>query len=589
MAQTNLLPVFQNWTKSGNAETTITYGPNDYSCSYTATTESDYVRTSIVPTALLGKTLKIGYESFTSEDNEQWLNVRSYIADGTYTNIVSNQSPGVTEVEFIVPLDCTELRFYMRHEWDSDGFPATVVSISNVYMHDAAAISLTAINFHKITKSNLPLSVTAGEEHVYYTTDGTRVEMYITNKSGYVIPVNLDASAPENDDYYNAYTQQHIDERFADIKALTKGDYISFAVVTDTHLRAEDGDGERYNQIRDLLMVTKQLPVDYVVCLGDILSQTEAFDISEPRLAKSSAILKACGVPYFVTRGNHDDNSDNTNGATLTSDIVIQNKQWQNDVHKHMCDSFYISIKSPDASPLQGYFFADDEIHKHRMIFINTCEIYTDADGVPHTDQYGALDYATSGLATKQQLEWLINSALDMEGKTDWLVSFYSHMVPYSDAGTADVSEFHAYGSDQPELRQLIQAFKTGSNLVDLAFDVLDTATGEWNTYIVNKNFSAQGPVKVIGYFGGHIHDDCYRKVDGINYFVSTSTCADQRTDWSGDPDPTKLPPERNLTDLAMSVNFVIVDKYAGTVNVIKLGSKRDNAVKTSSDYTFTY
>lgn len=116
MPQTNLLPGFTNWTKSGNTQTTATYGPDEHSCSWTASDEGDYLRTSIAPFALLGKTLKIGYESFTSEDNLQWLNVRAYREDGTYISVVSAYSSEAYEFEFTVPTDCTELRVYVRHE-----------------------------------------------------------------------------------------------------------------------------------------------------------------------------------------------------------------------------------------------------------------------------------------------------------------------------------------------------------------------------------------------------------------------------------------------------------------------------------------
>lgn len=45
----------------------------------------------------------------------------------------------------------------------------------------------------------------------------------------------------------------------------------------------------------------------------------------------------------------------------------------------------------------------------------------------------------------------------------------------------------------------------------------------------------------------------------------------------------------RNSTNLAMSVNIFIVNLDKRKINMIKLGSKRDNTVKTSSDLEFTY
>jgi hypothetical protein len=111
----------------------------------------------------------------------------------------------------------------------------------------------------------------------------------------------------------------------------------------------------------------------------------------------------------------------------------------------------------------------------------------------------------------------------------------------------------------------------------------------DWTTFTRNIDFTQQGAIKVLGWFGGHLHDDAYRKVDGINMHISTCTAPSQRTSWANDPNPVKLPPERNTSNLAMSVNVFVVNLDTRTVNVIKLGSKRDNSIKNSSDLTFTY
>lgn len=70
---------------------------------------------------------------------------------------------------------------------------------------------------------------------------------------------------------------------------------------------------------------------------------------------------------------------------------------------------------------------------------------------------------------------------------------------------------------------------------------------------------------------------------------ISTCTCSSQRTSWANDETPTKLPPERNSGNLAMSVNVFVVNLDTRIINVIKIGSKRDNSIVNSSDLTFTY
>ena len=175
-----------------------------------------------------------------------------------------------------------------------------------------------------------------------------------------------------------------------------------------------------------------------------------------------------------------------------------------------------------------------------------------------------------------------------MSGKSDWVVSFHSHYIPYTDAAETNLSEFHGYGGDDPSIRALVTAFQNGAAFSG-SFNILEPENHSWYNILIQKDYSVQGVIPVIGWFGGHIHDDCYRKVNGLNLCVSTCTCDSQRTSWTLDPTPVKLPPERNSSDLAMSVNVFIVNTNTKTVNVIKVGSKRDNSVKTSSDYSFTY
>ena len=74
-----------------------------------------------------------------------------------------------------------------------------------------------------------------------------------------------------------------------------------------------------------------------------------------------------------------------------------------------------------------------------------------------------------------------------------------------------------------------------------------------------------------------------------MNLVISTCTCASQRKDWNLDPTPTKPAPERNSTNLAMSVNIFVVNLDNRKINVVKIGSKADNSDKTSFDFEMTY
>lgn len=604
----NLLPVVKNWSKGGNAASTLIYASDDnYSCSWTAGSEEDYIYAKIT-SGVAGKKLILCCTEFNSSDGEGWINVRAYKPDDTYTSIVDlERVSGPQEIEMDIGADITTLRIYFRHCWASSGIePAATLTLTGVMLYeDIQPESLTALNFHKVLKENLPAKVDAGTQHIYYVTDGTNVQEYIANKEGYLIPVGTGGSAGTSTEtaYTNVYTQQHIDERKDEImKLVNDGHCIVWATATDIHVRIEDGDAGRYNQVRDYIMLSNQLPIDYVLCEGDIMSYCQNWDgVYEPRCDKVRKIFDQCRCPWYVTRGNHDYNDDdntwqtNPNIQHYTKDnadqFFITDRAWTRTIAAKMPVALQHQVHFDEAHPQNGYFYVDDFEHKHRIVMCNSEETMETDTGHAYVTEDGQVDAYISGVQSLAQVEWLITKAMnfaDKPDRADWVVSFHSHTVPYSDMNEEDKSEFHGYGWDNPEIRGLVTAFMNGNDL-DFKYTVIDVDKHQWMEYQKNCAFSKQGPVKVLGWFGGHCHDDCYRKVDGLNVDISTCTCASRREDWGKDPTPKKMAPERNSTDLAMSVNVFIVNLDKRKINMIKLGSKRDNAVKTSSDLEFTY
>ena len=603
----NLLPAVKNWSKGGNTASTITYATGDnYSCSWTASSESDYIYYKMTA-GVAGKKLILCCTEFNSSDGEGWINVRAYKADNTYTVIVDIQNAsGPQEIEMDIGADITVLRIYFRHYWASHGInPAATMTLTGVMLYeDVQPESLTALNFHKVLKENLPAKVDAGTQHIYYVTDGTNVQEYIANKEGYLIPVGTGGSAGTSTEtaYTNVYTQQHIDERKDEImKLVNDGHCIVWATATDIHVRIEDGDAGRYNQVRDYIMLSNQLPIDYILCEGDLMSYCQDWDnVYEPRCDKVRKIFDQCRCPWYVTRGNHDYNTGSGNGNSnpnikdYTSDVnkyFITDRAWTRTIAAKMPFTIQHRVHFDEAHPQNGYFYVDDFEHKHRIVMCNSEETMETDTGHAWVGTDGQIDAFISGVQSLAQVEWLITKAMnfaDKPDRADWVVSFHSHMVPYSDMNETDKSEFHGYGWDSPKIRGLVTAFMNGNDL-DFKYSVIDVDKHQWMEYQKNCAFSKQGPMKVLGWFGGHCHDDCYRKVNGLNVDISTCTCASQRKNWGKDPTPKKMAPERNSTDLAMSVNIFIVNLDKRKINMIKLGSKRDNAVKTSSDLEFTY
>lgn len=638
MAQTvlgdNIYPKSSQW-KINNDSGNLTgfTAVDDYSITYPCASEGDYVYTEIKNCA--NKTFLLSFSDFSSTDGAARLEVRNYGNDGYTTLIDETDLSGPFEQELRTTADCTKLVIRTRHDWGSE--VDAVITVSGASLREVETVtSPTTLNFHKLRQESLPQSVEAGTEHIFFTTDGTRVRMYVTNQAGSLIEVtalSTPASEAAEAAYHNPYTQEHIDERKQEIVSLTKqGHCLVFAVATDIHVRIEDGRSGRYNQVRDFIMLSQQLPIDYILCEGDIMSYCQEWDgCFEPRAEAVRKILDQCRCPWYVTRGNHDYNDDD-NGADSNPNIkqydaatahryFISDRDWNRTIASKMPTAAQQEIHFDESHPENGYFYVDDLAHKHRIIMCNSEETMETDDGHPYINDGQVVDAYISGVESKAQLQWLIDHAMNLRDKgadaKNWVVSFHSHTLPYSDrwlgyegedgplggykvldqvtGSAADMSEFHGYGWDNPELRQLIHAFQNGEaisfkkGVIDVD-DVNDGVTNHvWTTYERTVDFSDQGPIRVLGWFAGHCHDDCHKTVNGLNCVISTCTCASRRDSWSLDQSPAKLPPERNSTDKAMSVNVFVVNLDARKIDVVKVGSKADNGDKTSSDYSMTY
>lgn len=611
MANPNLLPVFSSWTQiNGGASTdmsTLSIAQDGRSCSFSVTHESSYIYYNLdALTDLKGHTLKLTVGSFTASDNEGWIRLRLYDAEkSTYvqTNFYTVDTSFPLVYDFEVPSDCGRIRLYFMHDYAASGIdPAALLSVAGVTLVDNYVASQTLLNFHKILEENLPSRVDPGTQHIYFTTDGSTVKQYIATNEGYLLPVGGTGGSGGSGEpaYTNAYTQDHIDERKDEIVALyNAGKCFAFAVATDIHVRIEDGDAGRYNLVRDYIMLSEQLPLDYILCEGDIMSYTQDWDgVFEPRIEKVKNIFNQARSPWWATRGNHDFNTDdhgfesNPNMLDWTLEnidkLFINSDIWHRSMLAQMNRYAGYDVAFDPGHEKDGYFYVDDAAHKHRIIVCNTLETMETEAGKPYINEHDEMDGIINGVETVHQVQWLAYTAFDMTGKTDWVVTLHGHYCPYSDAGTGNTSEFHGYATDAPQLRALIAAFQNGQSY-SASYGVVNPVTHEWYNISLQKDYSIQGPISVVGWFSGHTHDDCYAKINGLNCLVSTCTCSNQRTSWTNDPTPTKLPPERNSTNLAMSVNVVIVNTTTKAVNVVKVGSKRNNNIKTSSDYLFTY
>lgn len=371
-------------------------------------------------------------------------------------------------------------------------------------------------------------------------------------------------------DYQNAYTQAHIAANKEAVYQLQTEGTVTFLVVTDLHVNSLED--TRFDQLRDVVALTRSVKVDFVAVLGDLLRDPIDHESAMALLKKTHEILNLAACPVYYTHGDHDYNAaDETYGNTPEEYAsIITASDWAN---IFLTDSALVrDAKNPNG----GYFYVDLPEKHHRAIFLNSYEIGSNEDGSPRINEDGSMGYWISGIKTETQVDWLIQKALNLDGKSGWTVSFFSHVIPYREDLSQEARPFHGYGKDNVPLRKLVQAFENGTSW-----------SGAYNDAVpeLSVDFKKQGKTPVIGWWGGHIHDDCYARIDDLNLFVSASTCAHARDSWSYDEHPVHLPPPRNDTNLAMSVNLFVSNPDRRQVNVVKFGSTSAQGMVTEFPY----
>ena len=262
---------------------------------------------------------------------------------------------------------------------------------------------------------------------------------------------------------------------------------------------------ERYKYIK-YAQVNELGGIDGILGLGDYQNYVNA---NKADCIKGiTNMLNAAGRERncFYAVGNHDAscclNAEmNAAGHKVLSQSNIMTKQESWRTMQYHLNGL---VKTNEADPYGGYFYYDFTAQKIRLIIINASDIY-EADG--------SLTYKyREGVMIKQeQVDWFANKALDFSDKND--ASEWSVIV----GG-------HWYFS---VLLALLNAAKNGASVSgSYAYNsryTYDEQTQQWDTpttseYVsVNKDFSAQGPINVIGYFFGHTHCDESHVDTGIN------------------------------------------------------------------------
>lgn len=281
-------------------------------------------------------------------------------------------------------------------------------------------------------------------------------------------------------------------------------DDLVFDFITDTQTNDEYA-GCRISYIQALnasMQISK-----FTVNGGDFVS---GFPTAEEDIKNMSRMYHAHkrdigAKDLFMCQGNHDGTWQKWNSTShqVKAKDIVTDKTWTNMFLKNIDGAVYDST-----NPLGGYLYKDYEDKKVRIIILNTCDICV-------YDENGYLKYNAmyDNAIRQQQLDWLVNYALDFSAKgadkTNWGIIVFTHF------GVDVDNDWFPHGAALIE--NVLQAFKSGTAI---------NQSSEFGTdfqLLVNHDFSTQGAMNYIAYIHGHTHTDRVLFNNGVPHIATAS------------------------------------------------------------------
>lgn len=353
--------------------------------------------------------------------------------------------------------------------------------------------------------------------------------------------ININAVSKRVPDYLISM----VDSQILKAKSLDNTDTLSFIFYTDPHIV----NTSNFTDISTLNYINSKMDLEFVACCGDNLDNATS---KQFHLDTATKLVSEISVEkFFTVKGNHDDNSIQSEGVDNIKYTMLPNEQY--DIMFRKLED----IVSFDTKNKYGlYYYYDIPENNIRAIFLNSIDIpYITDSTIPTAWKYsGQSTYAYSNA----QLNWLAHTALNLPTK-DWKVMFFTHVNPFSEGMIG--ADSLAYNSSI--LLGIIDAYKNGEEYTSASTD------GDF-AQSVSVNFSSQGKGNVIAFFYGHTHSEQVLARNGIKYISTWNDCP--RKSASNPNAPT-----RTLgTTSEICLNIVTVDLNQNKVFLTKFGVGED-------------
>ena len=253
--------------------------------------------------------------------------------------------------------------------------------------------------------------------------------------------------------------------------------------------------------------------VDVMIAAGDNVNGLDGdvqHTIADGTVYAAKILQTSMAADKYVLLGNHDDNSPQLRLGNLLPTDVITDDQFKK---MYQTDDL---INGENRSDGSLYFYKDYADKKVRVIGLNSFDVperATNDDGTVKYPRYLISNYS------QDQINWLANVALK-NIPVDYQIMVVAHApLPY---GYSPSSEGHMY--NQTVVEGLLNAVATGSSYSGKSED----GTPPECQVSIATDFNQQGVRPVVGFFGGHVHQEIIKPLD---HFTNCVVLADANTD----------------------------------------------------------
>jgi predicted phosphodiesterase len=336
-----------------------------------------------------------------------------------------------------------------------------------------------------------------------------------------------------------------VDSQIAKAKSLQNEHTLNFIFFCDPHIAATSN----FADIDTLNYINSRMDIKFTACCGDNLDGAVS---KQSQLDTASKLMAQLAFyNFFIVKGNHDDNSLQSEGTANIKYTILPQEQY--DI---MFRNLENKVNFDILNKYGLYYYYDIPENNVRAIFLNSIDIpyIPDSETTTAWKYSGQSTYAYSNA----QLNWLAHTALKLPSN-QWKILLFTHVNPFHE-GMIGADKLVINGST---MLDIVDAFKDGTSYVS------SPSIGDF-AQSVAVDFSLQGKGKVIAFFYGHTHSEQTLTRNGIKY-IST---------WNNSPyksNSNPLAPTRTIgTTSELCLNVVTVDFTKNIIFMTKFGAGTD-------------